>query len=65
MSILELVRHTLVADMPMFVVIRQLCPGIFEFLGRLHRMGIVVSKNAFALGLVQCQRIPNPMRNVL
>ena len=64
MCILELIRHPLVADMPMLVVIRQLCTGILEFLGRFHCMRIVVSKNSLAIRFVQRQRITNPMRNI-
>src|SRR6266849_4330685 len=35
-----------------------------EFLWRFDRMGIVVTKNAFAIGLMQCQRVTNSMRNI-
>lgn len=49
----------------MLVVIWQARSRIFEFLGRLYRMGIVIAKNSFAIGFVQCQRVANPVRNVL
>lgn len=64
MCVFELIGHAFVGDMPMLVVIRQTCSCIFEFLGWLYRMGIVITKNSFAIGLMQCQRIANPVRNV-
>lgn len=64
MSIPELVGHTLVADVPMLVVIRQPRTRVLELPGRLHSMSIVVAQNPLTVWLMQGQRVTNAMRDV-
>ncbi|AKU22681.1 hypothetical protein ACZ75_15615 [Massilia sp. NR 4-1] len=46
----------------MLVVVGQDTAHILEFLGWLYRMGIVVIKDALAIGFVQRQRITDAVR---
>ena len=63
-SITELVRHTLVADVPMLVVIRQPNSGVLELPRWLDSMRVVVAQNPLAIWFMQGQRVTNAMRDV-
>lgn len=63
LCILEFIRHTLVRDMAVLMVIRQDAASVLELLGRFDRMCVVITQNALPIRLVQCQRIPNAMRD--
>jgi len=52
-SITELVRHTLVADVPMLVVIRQPNPSVLELLRWLDGMSVVIAQNPLAVWFMQ------------
>lgn len=63
MRIPEFEGNTLVAGVPVLVVVGQPPSRILEPSRRFHRMGIVVTENPFSAGMMQGERIANSMRN--
>lgn len=64
MCVLELIGHTLVCNVPVFVIKRQTLPGELVALG-FDGVRVVVPQDPFATGRMQSQRVPDAVWNIL